>query len=110
MRQKTAPGNNDCNNGAPGLRFFSTGFKREAVLRNLLTDVEMECSTMCRWFLSIRYRKKEALYRFVPSANVSRIETWNGGRGVLQSKVVATTDGSALLPCVYNRPDPSKVY
>ena len=42
-------------------------------------------------------RKEEALKYFKGIDNISRIETWNGGRGAMQSMVIATDEGVGIV-------------
>lgn len=87
---------------ALGVAIFSTGFNVRSSLKVLLSDVKDGMKYDVQVVLTNQLSKEEALLPFKNINNISRIETWNGGRGELQSKVVATADGVGIIALPYN--------
>ncbi len=82
---------------ALGVAIFSTGFNVRQSLANLLADFDQSMRHDVQVVLSGQVPREQALSTFAGVANVTRIETWNGGRGELQSRVVATSDGVGIV-------------
>lgn len=87
---------------ALGVAIFSTGFNVRSSLAALLSDVKNSMKHDVQVVLNNQIPKEEALLPFKNIANISRIETWNGGKGELQSKVVSSTDGVGIIALPYN--------
>lgn len=87
---------------ALGVAIFSTGFNVRSSLSALLADVKNGMKHDVQVVLNDQIPKEDALLPFRNIANISRIETWNGGKGELQSKVVSTSDGVGIVALPYN--------
>ena len=82
---------------ALGVAIFSTGFNVRQSLANLLADTDTSMKHDVQVVLNGQIARERALSSFAGIANVDRIETWNGGRGELQSHVVATGGGLGIV-------------
>ncbi|MBI2752105.1 MAG: ABC transporter permease [Betaproteobacteria bacterium] len=82
---------------ALGVAIFSTGFNVRESLTMLLTDVRTSMKHDVQVVLNNQMDRVRALAVFRGIGNVQRIETWNGGRGELQSQVVAAAGGSGIV-------------
>ena len=82
---------------ALGVAIFSTGFNVRHSLAFLLAEVRNGMRHDVQVVLKDQIPKAQALAPFRSLDNVARIETWNGGRGEMQSKVVATNDGVGIV-------------
>lgn len=82
---------------ALGVAIFSTGFNVRASLAMLLEDVNNSMKHDVQVVLSDQIPRERAMSAFNAVKNVDRIETWNGGRGELQSRVVATSSGVGIV-------------
>ncbi|MHB8747081.1 MAG: ABC transporter permease [Gammaproteobacteria bacterium] len=82
---------------ALGVAIFSTGFNVRQSLANLLADYDRSMKHDVQVVLNGQIPRERAVSRFAGIANVDRIETWNGGRGELQSHVVATSTGVGVV-------------
>lgn len=87
---------------ALGVAIFSTGFNVRSSLAALLSDVKNGMQYDVQVVLNDQIPKEEALLAFKNISNVSRIETWNGGKGELQSKVISNSDGVGIIALPYN--------
>jgi putative ABC transport system permease protein len=82
---------------ALGVAIFSTGFNVRQSLALLLADVRNGMRHDVQVVLRDQIPKERALSWFRSLENVARIEAWNGGRGEMQSKVIATNDGVGIV-------------
>lgn len=82
---------------ALGVAIFSTGFNVRQSLANLLADYDHSMKHDVAVVLNGQIPRERAVSPFAGIANVDRIETWNGGRGVLESLVVATSNGVGMV-------------
>jgi putative ABC transport system permease protein len=82
---------------ALGVAIFSTGFNVRESLVVLLSDMKKNMRYDVQVVLKEQIPKKQALSPFKDIKNVSRIESWNGGFGVLQSKIISTADGVGII-------------
>jgi len=87
---------------ALGVAIFSTGFNVQQSLKDLLADVNNSMKHDVQVVLINQIPKEEALRHFSGIDNISRIETWNGGRGGMQSIVVSTDAGVGIVALPYN--------
>jgi putative ABC transport system permease protein len=87
---------------ALGVAIFSTGFNVEQSLKDLLSDVNNSMKHDVQVVLINQIPKDEALKYFTSIDNISRIETWNGGRGGMQSMIVSTDAGVGIIALPYN--------
>ncbi len=87
---------------ALGVAIFSTGFNLQQSLKDLLSDVNNSMKHDVQVVLINQIPKEEALKYFSGIDNISRIETWNGGRGGMQSMVVSTDAGVGIIALPYN--------
>lgn len=87
---------------ALGVAIFSTGFNVQQSLKDLLSDVNSSMKHDVQVVLINQIPKEEALKYFSGIDNISRIETWNGGRGGMQSMVVSTDAGVGIVALPYN--------
>jgi len=82
---------------ALGVAIFSTGFNVRQSLALLLEDVRNGMKHDVQVVLRDQIAKERALAAFRSLENVARIEAWNGGRGEMQSKVIATNEGVGIV-------------
>lgn len=82
---------------ALGVAIFSTGFNVRESLVVLLSDMKKNMRYDVQVVLKEQIPKEQALSPFKDIKNVSRIESWNGGFGVLQSKIISTADGVGII-------------
>jgi len=87
---------------ALGVAIFSTGFNVQQSIKNLLSDARNSLRYDVVVALTNQIPKEQALKYFAGIKNVNRIETWNGGRGEMESLVVATDKGSGIVALPYN--------
>lgn len=87
---------------ALGVAIFDTGFNVRQSLWGLLSETRDGMRYDVQVVLNNQISREAALRPFASLANVSRIETWNGGRGELQSQVVATDNGVGIIALPYN--------
>jgi putative ABC transport system permease protein len=87
---------------ALGVAIFSTGFNVRASLAMLLADVNDSMKHDVQVVLSDQIPRERAMSVFNAIKNVDRIEIWNGGRGELQSRVVATSSGVGIVALPYD--------
>lgn len=87
---------------ALGVALFSTGFNVRQSLENLLADFDQSMKHDVQVVLNGQVARDRALAPFAGVPNVARVETWNGGRGELQSRVVATSNGLGLVALPYD--------
>ena len=82
---------------AMGVAIFDTGFNVRASLATLLAEVNDSMRHDVQVVLKEQIPREQALPVFHAVGNVARIETWSGGRGELQSRVVATANGVGIV-------------
>jgi putative ABC transport system permease protein len=82
---------------ALGVAIFSTGFNIRESLATLLKDYDRSMKHDVSVVLNSQVAREHALSVFNAIENVSRIETWSGGRGELQSRVVASDSGVGIV-------------
>jgi len=87
---------------ALGVAIFNTGFNVQQSLKDLLADVDKSMKHDVQVVLINQMPKEESLKLFSGIDNISRIETWNGGRGGMQSMVVSTDAGVGIVALPYN--------
>ncbi|MBI5057772.1 MAG: ABC transporter permease [Nitrospirae bacterium] len=87
---------------ALGVAIFSTGFNVQQSLKYLLSDVNNSMKHDVQVVLINQMPKEEALKYFRGIDNISRIETWNGGRGAMQNMIVSTDAGVGIVALPYN--------
>lgn len=82
---------------ALGFAIFSAGFNVRQSLIEFLADSKNAMRYDVQVVLKNQISREQALAPFQNLHNVQRIETWNGGRGRLQSTVVATNNGIGII-------------
>lgn len=87
---------------ALGVAIFSTGFNVRASLAGLLEEVNTSMRHDVQVVLKDQVPRERALPVFSAIKGVERIETWSGGRGELQSRVVATSSGVGIVALPYD--------
>jgi len=87
---------------ALGVAIFITGFNIRQSLWELLSGLQNELGYDVQVVLSKQISKQEALGVFKTLENVQRVETWNGGSGDLQSRVLSTAKGAGIISLPYN--------
>jgi putative ABC transport system permease protein len=87
---------------ALGVAIFNTGFNVQQSLKELLSDVNNSMRHDVQVVLISQIPKEEALKYFKGIDNISRIETWNGGRGAMQNMIVSTDAGVGVIALPYN--------
>ena len=87
---------------ALGVAVFSTGFNVRQSLRNLLTAVQDEMRHDVQVVLRAPTTREDALTPFRSVDGMTRVETWSGGVGELQSMTIADDDGTGIIALPYN--------
>ena len=87
---------------ALGVAIFSTGFNVRQSLQNLLADSDRSMKHDVQVVLHGQITRERASTAFAGVSNVARVEAWNGGRGELQSRVVATSNGLGVVALPYD--------
>jgi putative ABC transport system permease protein len=82
---------------ALGVAIFATGFNVRASLWQLLSNVSHELSYDVQVVLEAPLSRDRALEPFGAVPHVARIETWSGGQGELQSRLVSTREGVGVV-------------
>ncbi|MDJ1499974.1 ABC transporter permease [Xanthocytophaga agilis] len=82
---------------ALGVAIFCTGFNVRQSLWNLLEGQKDELRYDVQVVLDKPVSRQKALQPFQKLTNVKTIEMWVGGRGEIQSKVIATTKGIGIV-------------
>ena len=80
-----------------GVAIFSTGFNVRQSLWELLNSYKEEMRYDVQVVLNNPVAKDAALQTFKSLNNVSVVETWLGGRGEIQSKVISTDNGAGIV-------------
>jgi putative ABC transport system permease protein len=87
---------------ALGVAIFNTGFNVQQSLKELLVEVNNSMKHDVQVVLINQMPKEEALKHFCGINNISRIETWNGGRGAMQNMIVSTDAGVGIIALPYD--------
>lgn len=87
---------------ALGVAIFSAGFNVRQSLIVFLEDTRNAMKYDVQLVLKDQIASDQALAPFLDLNNVQRIETWNGGRGRLQSSVVSSSNGIGIIALPYN--------
>ena len=87
---------------ALGVAIFSAGFNVRQSLIDFLADTKSAMKYDVQLVLKGQITREQALAPFHDLNNVQRIETWNGGRGRLQSSVVSTNNGIGIIALPYD--------
>lgn len=87
---------------ALGVAIFSTGFNVRQALVVFLSDSRDAMKHDVQVVFKDPMPLEQALAPFQAIGNVGRIEAWNGGRGRLQTGVVATTGGIGVVALPYD--------
>lgn len=87
---------------ALGVAIFSAGFNVRQSLLDFLEDTKNSLKYDVQLVLKEPTTKENSLAPFRDLKNVQRIETWNGGRGRLQSSIVSTNNGIGVVALPYN--------
>ena len=82
---------------ALGVAIFSAGFNVRQSLLDFLNESKASMRYDVQIVLKNSVPRDLAMAPFADIENVRRIETWNGGRGRLQSKVSATGNGIGIV-------------
>lgn len=85
-----------------GVAIFSSGFNVRQSLWNLLESVRTGMQHDVQVVLRKQLPREKALAPFRDLENLERIETWSGGVGELQTRIVATDDGTGIIAIPYN--------
>lgn len=80
-----------------GVAIFSTGFNVRQSLWNLLSGLKNELRYDVQIALSEPISPQKAKELFGKLPNIAQMETWTGGHGEVQSKVVATDKGAGIV-------------
>lgn len=86
---------------ALGVAIFSAGFNVRESLIEFLADTKYAMKYDVQVVLKGQIAREKAIAPFHGLNNV-HIETWNGGRGRLQSSVVSTNNGIGIVALPYN--------
>ncbi len=87
---------------ALGVAIFSAGFNVRESLIEFLADTKDAMKYDVQVVLKDQIARDKAIAPFRDLSGVQRIETWNGGRGRLQSSVVSTNNGIGIVALPYN--------
>jgi len=87
---------------ALGVAIFNTGFNVQQSLKDLLSDVNESMKHDVQVVLINQIPREEALKYFSDIDNISRIETWNGGRGAMQDMIVSADSGVGIVALPFN--------
>jgi ABC-type lipoprotein release transport system permease subunit len=80
-----------------GVAIFSTGFNVRQSLWELLSGYKEEMRYDVQVVLNNPISKDDALQPFKSLDNVKVVETWLGGRGEIQSKIISTNLGAGIV-------------
>lgn len=87
---------------ALGVAIFSTGFN----VRQSLIEFLAQTRTSMKHDVQVVFKEQiplqQALAPFKAIGNVSRVEAWNGGRGLLQTGRVSTVNGIGIVALPYD--------
>jgi putative ABC transport system permease protein len=82
---------------ALGVAIFNAGFNVRQSLLNFLEDSKSAMRYDVQLVLKESLPREQALVPFLGMDNVQHIETWNGGKGRLQSSVVSAGNGIGIV-------------
>jgi putative ABC transport system permease protein len=82
---------------ALGVAIFETAFNVRASLWHMLSQASQENRHDVQVVLSAPTSREQALAPFAGVANVARVESWSGGQGEIQSRVLATAEGVGVV-------------
>jgi putative ABC transport system permease protein len=82
---------------ALGVAIFDTGFNVRQSLAELLADMDRSMGHDVQVVLRAPLAPQAVLPLFDKLPGLARVEAWNGGRGELQSHVVATSQGIGIV-------------
>jgi len=85
-----------------GAAIFATGFNIRESLASLLSEVKQGMRYDVQVVLRRPTIKSRALTPFRSIDNLKRVETWNGGKGELQSRIVSSEDGVGIVALPFN--------
>lgn len=85
-----------------GVAIFSTGFNVRESLWYLLSNYKDSMKYDVLVSLNDQVSKEEIERPFQSLKNMKKTETWTGGRGALQSKVVSTSEGIGIVALPYD--------
>lgn len=80
-----------------GVAIFETGFNVRESLWQLLSNVSDENGYDVQVVLGAPTDRSRALQPFEGVPNVARVETWSGGQGEVQSRVLSTREGVGVV-------------
>jgi putative ABC transport system permease protein len=87
---------------ALGVAIFSTGFNMRQSLWMFLENVK----SAMRYDIQVVFKnplpQEKAISAFTDLPNVQYVETWNGGRGMMQTNVISAGDGIGIIALPYN--------
>lgn len=87
---------------ALGVAIFDAGFNVRSSLADLLATMDHSMGHDVQVVLSAPVAPKTVLPLFADIPNLQHIEGWNGGRGELQTHVVATSSGIGVVALPYD--------
>lgn len=87
---------------ALGVAIFDTGFNLRQSLAELLADMNRSMGHDLQIVLKKSVPPETVVPLMAGLPNLARVETWNGGRGELQSHVVATDRGIGIVALPWN--------
>ena len=82
---------------ALGVAIFNAGFNVRQSLLDFLEESKSAMRYDVQLVLKNSIPREQALAPFSGLGNVQHIETWNGGKGRLQSSVVSTRNGIGIV-------------
>lgn len=82
---------------ALGVAIFSTGFNVRQSLEDLLTGLKDELGYDVQVVFDDPISRDIALSPFADLPNLKTVEAWSGGRGKVQSEVLATNEGTGIV-------------
>ena len=82
---------------ALGVAIFSTGFNVRAALEDFLFESKDSMRYDIKVVLKEQIPEKAALLPFQEIRNIKSIESWNGGTGRIQSKVISNRNGIGIV-------------
>lgn len=87
---------------ALGVAVFNTGFNVRQSLWELLYNLQNELQYDVQVVLNKQISTEEAVKPFETLQNVKSISTWNGGSGMLQTKLLSTDKGAGIVTLPYD--------
>lgn len=80
-----------------GVAIFSTGFNVRQALVSFLAKSRNAMKHDVQVVLKTQMPREKAIAPFKSIANLDRVETWNGGKGRLQTGRISTTNGIGIV-------------